>query len=100
MSSHVSELTKAVCQCIDTRVSACQSTGMLTKPQAIALFGSAKALQEALGLKSHAAISMWPKDRGIPKVHELKIRFLLKPESFDESGALMPTALSKDLPNT
>lgn len=61
---------------------------MLTKTDAIALFGSVKALQEALGLKSHATISMWPTDRSIPRVHELEIRYRLRPEAFDAEGNL------------
>jgi hypothetical protein len=61
---------------------------MLTKTDAIAIFGSVKALQEALGLKSHATISMWPTDRSIPRVHELEIRYRLRPEAFDAEGNL------------
>lgn len=60
---------------------------MLTKEQAIALFGSRKALQAALGLKSHASIAMWNDGEPIPEINELRIR-LLKPEAFDENGEL------------
>lgn len=40
----------------------------------------------ALGLKSRQAIYMWGDDR-IPEAHYLRIRYELKPEAFDESGA-------------
>jgi hypothetical protein len=64
---------------------------MLTKNQAIALFGSVKELQTALGLKTHSSISMWG-DNPIPEVHELRIRYELKPEAFDAAGNLLAPA--------
>ncbi len=68
---------------------------MLTKTDAVALFGSVKALQEALGLKSHATISMWPAGR-IPRVHELEIRYRLRPEAFDAEGNLIAAAVNSE----
>lgn len=65
---------------------------MLTKEQAISLFGSRREMQEALGLKSHAAISMWTDGEPIPELHELRIRHQLKPEAFTADGSLKRTA--------
>ncbi len=62
---------------------------MLIKEQAIALFGSVKALQLALGLKTHSAIYMWADGMPIPEAHELRIRYQLKPEAFDAEGNLL-----------
>lgn len=61
-------------------------SAMLTKSQAVELFGSVERLRVALGLKSRQAIYMWGDDR-IPEAHYLRIRYELKPEAFDESGA-------------
>lgn len=70
-------------QCVDTQ-------RMITKKQARELFGSVKELQAALGLKSHATISMWGSDDSpIPAIHDLRIRYVLKPESFDAKGRLI-----------
>ena len=54
----------------------------ITKKQAINLFGSAKALYEALGI-SKQAVSQWPDDKPIPEDKALRIRYELKPEAFD-----------------
>lgn len=62
---------------------------MITKQQAIELFGSVKALQLALGLGTHSAIYMWPDGEAIPEVHYLRIRYQLKPEAFDADGGLI-----------
>ena len=67
---------------------------MINRQQAIALFGSAIALADALGYTSRHAIYMWPKDGSIPEAAFLKIRYQLKPEAFGESGELNPDALS------
>ena len=53
----------------------------LSKSEAIALFQSAKGLAQALGV-SKAAVSQWPEE-AIPENHDLKIRYVLKPEHFD-----------------
>lgn len=65
---------------------------MITKQQAIALFGSVKELQTALGLKTHSAIYMWRDGEPIPENHALKIRYVLKPESFDADGNFIDPA--------
>lgn len=60
---------------------------MITRSQAVALYdNSVKALQSALGLRSHASIYMWPPDEPIPEVHYLRLRYQLKPEAFDADG--------------
>lgn len=61
---------------------------MITRTQAIALFGSAVELAAALGYTSRHAVYMWPKDGAIPEGAFLKIRFQLKPDAFDADGSL------------
>lgn len=68
---------------------------MLTKEEAIELFGSVKELQAALGLKTHSAIYMWKDGEAIPEAHELRIRYQLKPKAFDAQGNLKPAAKKK-----
>lgn len=63
---------------------------MLTKEQAIELFGSVKELQAALGLKTHSAIYMWQDGQPIPDNHALRIRYELRPDAFDANGSLRP----------
>lgn len=63
---------------------------MLTRTQATSIFGSVKALQAALGLKTHSAIYMWPPDSPIPAEHALRIRYELRPDAFDASGQIKP----------
>lgn len=58
----------------------------ITKEQAIALYGSVKSLQAALGLKTHSAIYMWPSGEAIPENHALRIRYELRPDAFDTAG--------------
>lgn len=65
----------------------------ITKEQAIQLFGGRKALQNALGLKSHSAIVMWAAGEPIPEAHALRIRFVLRPEAFDARGRIKPSFL-------
>ena len=70
---------------------------MITKRQAIDLYGSVRDLQTALGLKTHSAISMWGEDDSpIPKVHELRLRHELKPEWFSATGRLLRRARRAD----
>ena len=60
---------------------------MITREQAIALYGgSPKALQAALGLRTHSSISMWERGKAIPLVHFLRLRYELHPEAFDADG--------------
>lgn len=65
----------------------------ITKAEAVALFGDGRGAQQkladALGM-SKQAVSDW--DEGpIPEVHDLKLRYELKPEAF----ARIPQAASK-----
>lgn len=62
---------------------------MITRQQAINLFGSAVAVAEALGYTSRHAIYMWPKTGRIPEGAYLKIRYELKPDAFDAAGNLI-----------
>jgi hypothetical protein len=64
----------------------------MQKQEAIKLFGSIKALQKALGLGTPHAIYMWKDDEPIPERHELKIRFVLKPEAFLPNGKIKKAA--------
>jgi hypothetical protein len=64
-------------------------SGMITRQQAINLFGSAVSLADALGYKSRHAIYMWPKDKSIPVAAFLKIRYQIKPEAFNAHGELI-----------
>jgi hypothetical protein len=61
----------------------------MLKHEAISLFGSVEKLRTALGLKTRHAIYMWPNDQPIPEPHEIKIRFVLKPECFNAAGELI-----------
>jgi len=51
-----------------------------TKAQAISLYPTQTELAEALGI-SKSAVSNWP-DGPILEVHDLKLRYELKPEAF------------------
>lgn len=51
-----------------------------TKAQAISLYQTQTELAEALGL-GKSAVSMWP-DGPILEVHDLKLRYELRPEAF------------------
>lgn len=62
---------------------------MISRQQAIDLFGSAIALAAALGYVSRHAVYMWPKAGPIPNEPYLKIRYQLKPEAFDAAGNLI-----------
>ena len=59
---------------------------MVTRQQAIALYGSAIGLASALGYKSRHAIYMWPKKGPIPEWPYMKLRYELRPEAFDTDG--------------
>lgn len=64
---------------------------MLTRQQAIDLYGSAAALADALGYASRHAVYMWPKDR-VPREPFLRLRYELKPDAFDDGGNLRAEA--------
>jgi len=65
---------------------------MLTRQQAIELFGSAVKLAEALGYTSRHAVYMWPKEGPIPNEPFMRIRYQLKPEAFKADGTLRKKA--------
>ncbi len=62
---------------------------MISRQQAIDLYGSASALADALGYTSRHAVYMWPKDGPIPNEPYLRLRYQLKPEAFDADGGLL-----------
>jgi hypothetical protein len=64
----------------------------LTREQAIALFDGVEPLRSALKLKSRSTIYMWKPGEPIPEPHDLRIRYVLKPEAFDASGELKSAA--------
>lgn len=53
----------------------------LNKEDAVTLFGSQNKLAAALGLTPQA-ITHWPAGQPIPQAHAYRIRYDLKPESF------------------
>lgn len=59
---------------------------MITRQQAIDLYGSAAKLADALGYTSRHAVYMWPKAGAIPREPYLRLRYELKPEAFDVKG--------------
>ena len=59
---------------------------MITRQQAIDLYGSAIGLASALGYKSRHAVYMWPKKGPIPREPYLTLRYELRPEAFDADG--------------
>ncbi len=61
---------------------------MITRQQAIDLYGSAVALADALGYASRHAVYMWPKTGAIPNEPYLRLRYELKPECFNADGSL------------
>lgn len=69
---------------------------MITRKQAIDLFGSAVRLAEDLGYVSRHAVYMWPKEGPIPEKAWLKIRYELRPDAFDGDGELLPDAISPE----
>lgn len=56
------------------------------KKEAIAAYGTQQALADALGI-SRTAVTMWPDDRPIPKEHQLRLRYELKPDIFGPVAA-------------
>lgn len=65
---------------------------MITRQQAIDLYGSAVDLAAALGYASRHAVYMWPKDSAIPNEPYLRLRYELKPERFNKDGSLKQQA--------
>jgi len=59
----------------------------ILKKDAIGAYGTQQALADALGI-GRTAVTMWPDDRPIPREHQLRLRYELKPEIFGNT----PTA--------
>lgn len=68
----------------------------MNRQEAIALFGSAASLADALGYTSRHAVYMWAKDKPIPERAYLKIRYELRPECFGQDGELLPDICPPD----
>lgn len=64
----------------------------ISREQAIALYGSAQALADALGYTSRHAVYMWPKGGPIPREPYLRLRYELKPGAFKQDGTLKARA--------
>lgn len=58
----------------------------ILKEEAIELFGSQTAVAEALGI-SIQAVSQWEKGQPIPEKQAYRIRYVLKPEAFEDTAA-------------
>lgn len=58
----------------------------MTKREALAYFRNAADMAAQLGI-SRSAVSLWDDDKPIPKVHELNIRFVLKPKKLAKKAA-------------
>lgn len=64
---------------------------MITRQQAIDLYGSVVDLAKALGYTTRHAVYMWPKQGPIPEGPYLKLRYQLRPEAFDDTGSVLPS---------
>jgi hypothetical protein len=71
---------------------------MITRQQAIDLYGSAVELAAALGYSSRHAIYMWPKEGPIPEAAYLKLRYQLKPERFTADGQVCDRRKARSVP--
>ena len=54
---------------------------IITRAQAVAVYGTQKALANALGI-SPQAVSLWKEDAPIPQGHALRLKYELNPEAF------------------
>jgi DNA-binding transcriptional regulator YiaG len=54
---------------------------VITKEQAVSLFGTQSALAEALGI-TKGAVSQWRDGEPIPEAQALKLRYEIAPEAF------------------
>ena len=62
---------------------------MITRQQAVDLYGSVPKLADALGYTSRHAVYMWGgADAVIPREPYLRLRYELKPEAFNKNGKL------------
>lgn len=62
---------------------------IITKRVAVDIFGTQAELARCLGLKSRQNVSRWRWDEPIPEWAYLKIRFVLKPELFNDDHSLI-----------
>lgn len=66
--------------------SATMRTMDIYKKDAIAPYGTQQALADALGI-GRTAVTMWADDKPIPKEHELRLRYELRPDVFGVKAA-------------
>jgi len=59
----------------------------ITRKEAVALYGNLTKLASELGV-TRAAVYLWPESKPVPEWVYLKLRFVLKPESFTPNGKL------------
>lgn len=71
---------------------------MITRQQAVDLYGGVAALAAALGYSSRHAVYMWPKDR-VPREPYMRLRYELRPEAFDAAGNLLSGVLEQPAAN-
>lgn len=62
---------------------------IITKRVAVDIFGSQAELARQLRLRRRQNVSRWEWDEPIPRWAYLEIRYVLKPELFDENNALI-----------
>lgn len=63
----------------------------ILKEDAIAAYGTQQALADALGL-GRTAVTMWADGKAIPREHELRLRYELKPDVFGDTPVRRTTA--------
>lgn len=61
----------------------------ISKKEAIEAYGTQQALADALGI-SRTAVTMWSDDRPIPKEHQLRLKYELRPDVFGDQPAAQP----------
>lgn len=54
----------------------------ILKEQAVSAYGTQQALADALGI-GRTAVTMWPDGKAIPREHELRLRYELRPDIFE-----------------
>ena len=58
----------------------------ILKKDAIGAYGTQQALADALGI-GRTAVTMWPDDRPIPREHQLRLQYELRPDIFGAAPA-------------
>lgn len=53
----------------------------ILKEQAVSAYGTQQALADALGI-GRTAVTMWRDGKAIPREHELRLRYELRPDIF------------------